>query len=94
MTEANRSTQLVRKTMRNRSDARNEAKARSIIVERLRAHATRCADLAERAVALGVTNDFDLLAQEYESAAVLLESGIERSKLRADPCEPFLELVP
>jgi hypothetical protein len=41
-----------------------------------------------------VTNDFDLLAQEYESAAVLLGSGIERSKLRADPCEPFLDLVP
>jgi hypothetical protein len=94
MTGVNRSTQFVRKTMRNRSDARNEAKARSIIVECLRAHATRCADLAERAVALGVTNDFDRLAQEYESAAVLLESGIERSKLRADPCEPFLELVP
>jgi hypothetical protein len=94
MIEANRSTQFGRKTMRNRGDGQDEAKARRVIVECLRAHATRCADLAERAVALGVTNDFDLLAQEYESAAVLLGSGIERSKLRADPCEPFLDLVP
>ncbi len=79
MTDPDRSApfgpvQLERQALSSRSDARDAANDRSATVSRLRARAARCADLASQATSLGLANEFELLAREYEADAASLES--------------------
>jgi hypothetical protein len=79
MTDPDRSAQLgpaqfERQALSSRGDAREEANGRTATVTRLRARAARCADLAAQATSLGLANEFDLLAREYEADAASLES--------------------
>jgi hypothetical protein len=80
MTDPNRSAQSAsaqfeRQTLPSRSDARDASSGRSATVARLRARAARCADLAAQATSLGLANEFDLLARDYEADAASLESA-------------------
>ena len=69
------SVQFERQALSSRSDAREAPNDRKATVLRLRARAARCADLAAQATSIGLANEFDLLAREYEADAASLESA-------------------
>lgn len=78
MTDPNRSAQFERQSVSRSSDAREAVQDRNATVARLRARAARCADLAAQSTSLGLANEFDLLARDYEADAASLESAALR----------------
>jgi hypothetical protein len=80
MTDPNRSATFgpvpfERQALSRSSDGREAVQDRNATVMRLRARAARCADLAAQATSLGLANEFELLAREYEADAASLESA-------------------
>lgn len=88
MTDPNRSAQsddtqfandqFERQSLQSGNDARDAVADRNATVARLRARAARCADLAAQATSLGLANEFDLLARDYEADAASLETAALR----------------